>query len=64
MNKIALFALMGAAALSGYDNRPYAVHSGEHNRKEPRKYFDIEGTKVFAMNKQEAKKKFKKGLTR
>jgi hypothetical protein len=57
-----LFATI--AMMDGYNTRPYAVHSKKHNQKDPRKYFDIEGTMVFAMNKQEAKKKFLKGLTK
>jgi hypothetical protein len=62
--KLGTLLLATIAMMDGYNKRPYAVHSKKHNQKDPRKYFDIEGTMVFAMNKQEAKKKFLKGLTK
>lgn len=66
MKKIAAFALLtaGALAFSGNDYQSRPAHSSKSRKNDPRKWFDIEGTKVFAMNKQEAKKKFFKGVTR
>jgi len=65
MSKIFAIASLFAASLAA-DRTPnrLVISKGEHNRRDPRKYFDIEGTMVFAMNKQEAKKKHSKGLTR
>ena len=61
---IASLFTLAAASIDCGNNRRLVISKGEHNRRDPRKYFDIEETMVFAMNKQEAKKKHSKGLTR